>query len=76
MVTEILLQFVLGYWDFVYEPLHYDNEHMRTIIDKNPLFNCEDLVIKDLHGYILYSCVCLCNCLYVVTEIKFNSKKK
>ena len=30
--------------------------------------------LEDLHGYILYSCVCLCNCLYVVTEIKFNSK--
>ena len=29
--------------------------------------------LEDLHGYILYSCVCLCNCLYVVTEIKFNS---
>ena len=28
----------------------------------------------DLHGYILYSCVCLCNCLYVVTERKFNSR--
>ena len=29
--------------------------------------------LEDLHGYILYSWVCLCNCLYVVTEIKFNS---
>ena len=32
--------------------------------------------LEDLHGNILYSCVCLCNCLYVVTEIKFNSIKK
>ena len=31
--------------------------------------------LEDLHGYMLYSCVCLCNCLYVVTEIKFNSKQ-
>ena len=31
--------------------------------------------LEDLHGYMLYSCVCLCNCLYVVTEIKFNSIK-
>ena len=29
--------------------------------------------LEDLHGYILYSCVCSCNGLYVVTEIKFNS---
>ena len=31
--------------------------------------------LEDLHGYILYSYVCLCNCLYVVTEIRFNSTR-
>ena len=31
--------------------------------------------LEDLHSYILYSCVCLRNCLYVVTEMKFNSIK-
>ena len=29
--------------------------------------------LEDLHDYILSSYVCLCNCLYVVTEIKLNS---
>ena len=31
--------------------------------------------LEDLHGYILYSCVCLCNCLYVVTEINSIQNK-